>query len=92
MEPQQSGNGSGRFTVHIEDKGGWARAYGDTSAHLPVDFPVYLSMSLTQWFRERPQLRMRCVAPIVHDGKTVELHAWFEIHAFPSLEPPREPQ
>jgi hypothetical protein len=84
MKPKQGGNGSSKFPVHQQDMGGWVRIFTDKTTHLPDDFPVYLSLSLTEWFRQRPQLRMKCVVPIVQDGRTVELHAWFELHAFPA--------
>jgi hypothetical protein len=82
---QQSGNGSSRFNIHSKDMGGWVRVYPDSTASLPEDLAVYLSHALTQWFRERPQLRMRCVVPIQRDGDTVELHAWFDLGVFPDL-------
>jgi len=47
--------------------------------------PAYLSLALTQFFRERPQLRMRCVVPIQRNGDTVELHAWLDLCIFPDL-------
>jgi hypothetical protein len=82
---QQPGNGSSKVFVHQEDMGGWVRVYPDRLASLPEDFAVYLSHALTQWFRDRPQLRIRCVVPIQRDGDTVELHAWFELGVFPDL-------
>jgi hypothetical protein len=84
MKPKQGCNGSSKFPVHQQDMGGWLRVFTDKTANLPDDFPVYLPLSLTEWFRQRPQLRMKCVVPIVQDGRTVELHAWFELHAFPA--------
>jgi hypothetical protein len=33
---------------------------------------------------------MRCIVPIQKNGDTVELHAWFDAHVFPS--PPQKPQ
>jgi hypothetical protein len=82
---RQSGNGSGRFNIHQEDMGGWVRVYPDRTASLPEGFPIYLSHALTQWFRDRPQLRMRQVVPIQRNGDTVELHAWFDLGVFPDL-------
>jgi hypothetical protein len=66
-----------------DSMGGWVRVYADRTASLPEDFALYLSGALTQWFRERPQLRMRQVVPIQRDGDTVELHAWFDQTIFP---------
>jgi hypothetical protein len=82
---QQQGNGSGRFNIHCQDLGGWVRVYPDRTASLPDDFPVYLSHALTQWFRERPQLRMRQVVPIQRNGDTVEFHAWYDLGVFADL-------
>jgi hypothetical protein len=56
---------------------------------LPEDLAVYLSQALTEWFRQRPHLRMRCVLPITRDGKTVELHAWYDAHLFPVYQGPQ---
>ena len=50
---------------------------------LPEDLLTILSQRLTNWLRQRPQLRKRCVLPINRDGNTVELHAWYEAHLFP---------
>jgi hypothetical protein len=81
----QPGNGSGKFNIHQTDMGGWVRVYTDLLATVPEDFAAYLSLALTQWFRERPQLRMRCVVPVQRNGDTVELHAWFDLGQFPDL-------
>jgi len=54
MKPKQGGNGSSKFPVHQQDMGGWVRVFTVKTAHLPDDFPVYLSLSLTEWFRQRP--------------------------------------
>jgi hypothetical protein len=81
------GNGSGRFEIDTADMGGWVRVY-PKSGSLPHDFPVYLSQTLAEWFRQRPHLRMRCVVPIQRDSKTVELHAWYEQTTFPALQGP----
>jgi hypothetical protein len=87
----QGGNGSGKFNVHSDDMGGWVRVHTDLKGTVPADLGHYLSLALTDWFRQRPQLRMRCVVPINRDGNTVELHAWFDAHTFPptpSSQPP----
>jgi hypothetical protein len=82
------GNGSGKFDIGQTDMGGWVRIVAGRQ-DLPHDLPVYLSQALSDWFRQRPQLRMRCVVPIQRDGNTVELHAWFEAHVFPALQGPQ---
>jgi hypothetical protein len=82
------GNGSGRFEIGQHDMGGWVRIVAGRQ-DLPDDLPVYLSSVLAEWFRQRPQLRMRCVVPINQDGCTVELHAWYEAHVFPPAQGPR---
>ena len=83
MRQQHGGNGSGRFNVHTADMGGWVRVHTDKLAHVPDDLGTFLSASLTDWFRHRPHLRLKCVVPIQRDGTTVELHAWYEAHVFP---------
>jgi hypothetical protein len=74
MRGRQPGNGSGRFEIESADMGGWVRVFPKRMDNLPEDLPVYLGQTLAQWFRERPQLHLRCVVPISKDGDTVELH------------------
>jgi hypothetical protein len=84
MGLQQSGNGSSKFDIHQQDMGGWVRVFTDSSPSLPNDLPVYLSHVLTEWFRQHPQLRMRAVIPISVDGRTMELHGWYDLGIFPA--------
>jgi len=89
MKPKPGvGNGSGKFNIHSDDMGGWVRVFADRLATVPDDFAVYLSQALSDWFRQRPQLHMRCVVPIQRDGNTAELHAWYDAHLFPALQGP----
>jgi hypothetical protein len=46
---------------------------------------VFLSHSLSAWFRQRPHLYLQCVVPVSRDGNTVELHGWYGQHIFPDL-------
>jgi hypothetical protein len=65
--------------------GGWVRIF--LQAGTPHrDLPVYLSQTLTDWFRTRPAFRLKCVVSITRDGDTVELHAWYEAHLFNATE------
>jgi hypothetical protein len=82
------GNGSGKIDIGQLDMGGWVRVCAG-SQELPADIGVYLSQALTEWFRQRPHLRMRCVVPISREGMTVELHAWYDAHLFPALQGPK---
>jgi hypothetical protein len=85
MKPRKpGGNGSNKLAVHTEDLGGWVRVYTEKCDPLPEALPLFLSASLAEWFRHRPQLRLRTVVPIVKDGRTVELHAWFDVHVLPA--------
>jgi hypothetical protein len=52
---------------------------------MPEELPVWLSHALTEWFRQRPQLHLRAVVPVVRDGDTVEMHAWYALHVFPDI-------
>lgn len=85
----QSGNGSGRFEIVHNDMGGWVRVAASGPA-LPPDLGMYLSHTLADWFRQRPQYRLVSVVPITRDGNTVELHGWYECHIFPPS--PASPQ
>jgi hypothetical protein len=88
MNSKPRGNGTGKIDVGQSDMGGWVRV--QAGAHdLPGDIAVYLSQALTDWFRHRPHLRMRCVVPIHREGTTVELHAWYDAHLFPVLQGPQ---
>ena len=82
------GNGSGKFEIGYHDMGGWVRVCAGKH-NLPDDLAVYLSQALSDWFRQRPHLRMRCAVPIQRDGNTVELHAWYDAHLFPALQGPQ---
>lgn len=78
------GNGSGKFDIHTQDMGGWVRVFTDKlPAGIPDDLGVYLSQTLSEWFRQHAGLKMRCVVPINRDGGTLELHAWYDAHLFP---------
>lgn len=77
------GKGSGKTNVHVEDMGGWVRVFTDELAFVPDELPQYMSHALTEWFRQRPQLVMSTILPVLRDGLTVELHAWYSAHVFP---------
>lgn len=65
------------FEIIVEDHMGFARVFmghGEPTGELAQ----YLSATLAQWIAQRPQLRIIAVAPVVRDGDTAELHAWFE--------------
>jgi hypothetical protein len=85
MSTHTPGNGSGKFNVHQADMGGWVRVFTDSTATVPEDLAVFLSHALTEWFRQRPQLRMRAVVPVTRGGSTVELHAWYDLGVLPDL-------
>ncbi len=85
MKSRPVGNGSGKFDIHQEEMGGWVRVYPDEAAEAPAHLAMFLSHALTEWFRQRPHLHLRCVAPIAKNGSTVELHAWYDQHVFPDL-------
>jgi hypothetical protein len=83
MKHRSQGNGSGKFEISQADMGGWVRVYSSKPGEVRDDLAMYLSQTLTEWFRQRPHLRMRSIVPITRNGDTVELHAWFEAHVFP---------
>jgi hypothetical protein len=79
------GNGSGKVEIHHQDMGGWVRVWMDKKATFTDEVPLYLSLSLTEWFRQRPQLRLLFAVPVNEDGNTVELHGWFSLNQFPDI-------
>lgn len=68
---------------------GWVRVFTDKPGPLPEDFPLYLSATLTEWFRQRPQLLPQTVVPISWDGNTAELHGWYHVHVLPPRQGPQ---
>lgn len=77
-------NAEARFEIGQVDMGGWVRVYlarGEPTGEVAK----FLSMSLTQWMREFPELRVRMIVPITSNGDTSELHAWYERVLFPDL-------
>jgi hypothetical protein len=81
-----SGNGEGKFRIAQHDMGGWVRVHLE-QGEPPDDLPFYLSHALTGWFRHHPHMGMRLVVPVVKDGETVELHAWYDQSQFPDTSP-----
>lgn len=92
MLPKPHGNGSGQISIHQQDMGGWVRIFTDKPATVMDDLAGYLSHALTEWFRQRPQFRLRSVVGVVKDGSTCELHAWYDMHLFPDLSANRPQQ
>jgi hypothetical protein len=86
--PQGEGNGFAKFAIAQVDMGGWVRVFPASEDHVPAELGLYLSHTLAEWFRQRPQLRMRCVVPICQGGTTRELHGWYEAHVLPALQVP----
>jgi hypothetical protein len=79
-----------RFSILRRDMGGWLRVYlggGEPTGELAQ----FLSHSLTEWMRERSDLRVRFVVPINRDGDTAELHAWYDQIRFPDTSPMAAP-
>jgi hypothetical protein len=71
--------------IHHLDMGGWLRVFADEAVSSHPNLPVILSYAVTQWFRSRPQFRLRAVVSICRAGNTVELHAWYDQHCFPDV-------
>lgn len=88
MNPKPHGNGSGKIDITQADMGGWVRVSSGRHEG-PEELPLFLSQALTEWFRQRPHLRMRCVVPIAREGATIELHAWYDAHLFPVYQGPQ---
>lgn len=81
------GNGSGQFGIGIQDMGGWVRVMARDLLSHPDDLGAKLAHCLSEWFRQKPHLRLVCVVPIVMDGMTVELRGWCAQVAIPDLSP-----
>ena len=83
---RQPGNGSGKFDIGAHDMGGWVRVIaGSTAASATNEVPLYLSHRLSVWRLQNPHRRLISVVPIMKDGTTVELHAWYEQHVVPDV-------
>ena len=76
MVRQGHGNGTGKVEIGVTDMGGWLQVRPGAGAY-DDDLPTYLASALSEWLRANPQARLASVVPIVRDGRTVELHAWY---------------
>jgi hypothetical protein len=85
MKPKPQGNGSGKIDIHQQDMGGLVRVFTDKTHAHNEELPIFLALALTEWFRQRPQLRLRTVTSVARDGYTCELLCWYEMHLFPNL-------
>ena len=78
---QHGDGGDGRIDITLTDLRGVIRAHPARPADDPADLPDALPMALTaaiiDWFDKRPHQRLLCVVPIVWEGYTVALHAWY---------------
>src|SRR5437588_1782359 len=64
MRPSPQGNGSGKFEIGHIDMGGWVRVFPAKSEESAgQDLSVFLSQTLSEWVRQKPHLRMKCVIP-----------------------------
>ncbi len=86
------GNGSDKMGISQQDMCGWVRIAACEHQHLPDAVHVYHSQALTEWYTQRPHLRMRCIVPVQKEGTTVELHSWYDQHLFPPPSPPDNEQ
>jgi hypothetical protein len=85
MKHKSGGNGSGKVEIHQRDMGGFVRVWLDEKQEFTPQVPLYLSLSLTEWFRKHAQLQSLYVVPMTVDGNTVELHGWYRLAHFPDL-------
>ncbi len=79
------GDGSGGAGVHHEDMAGWVRFFADSLEPTPEELSDWLAQAMAEWFRQRPQLRLRTAAPITMQGNTVELYVWYDFPVSPDL-------
>lgn len=77
-------NGSGKIMIDQVDMGGWLRVFPRAGSEESDSLAIYLSHSLAEWSRANAHLRVRFVVPISKEGRTVELHAWYDVHVLPS--------
>jgi hypothetical protein len=73
-----------QVSIHYEERSGWVRIFTEAEFHSHSQLPLYLSETLSHWFRQHPQLCLRDLVPINRGGDTVELHAWYDLHVFPA--------
>lgn len=80
---QHRGDDKGRIDITLNDLRGVVRAFParmpDDPADLPAGVPMALTMAIIDWFDKRPQQRLLSVVPIVWDGYTVAMHAWYTV-------------
>jgi len=83
MGYRHGGNGEGRIEIKQVDLRVVVRVHPahmpDDPEDLPKDLPMALTMGINDWFEKRPHARLISVVPIVWQGYTVALHAWYAV-------------
>ncbi len=44
----------------------------------PEAAPMFLNSSVAQWVEQNPIIEVREMLPLVQDGHTIGIHAWFD--------------
>jgi hypothetical protein len=57
---------------------GWVCFLASDPPPAPDQLPLYLSKTVSAWQKQNPMLTVRTTLPIVADGNTIAVHAWFE--------------
>jgi hypothetical protein len=79
MHKRLEGNGESKVTILVHEKRpGYVIIAPDRIDKLPAQTPIHLSLTLENWQKENPGVRIRAVCPIVDDGHTLALHVWFD--------------
>lgn len=66
-----------QVSVHHLDMGGWVRFFVDPDVAARPDLAAFLSYAVTEWFRQRRELHLCHLLPVMRGGNTIELHAWY---------------
>jgi hypothetical protein len=75
-----SHRGEYRVTIDVITRPGKSYAVFRASEPPPNmdDLPLFLQRALEDWFRDRPNLRVKAAMGVVENGNTTSLRCWFE--------------
>lgn len=73
-------NGSSKVTIDATNLAAdWV--YFAAGKHPPPleELPQWLNSALTDWLRERPEIVVRAVLPIIACGTLMGIHVWYDV-------------
>ena len=79
MGKRADGNGHSKFNIVTHERGTDCVIFApETIIDLPKQVAIYLCRTVDTWVQDHPYFRVRCVLPIVDDGKTITIMLWYD--------------